>query len=195
MLIESGETMPVCSIEKIIQNELHLNLDKLKNDISSGNIELSFDINRVLDTWDFKFFTRKKKLIQELLSNTILTGSRALYCYKIDGNFILNRKPKDWDFLMDDYSAYHFCLDNGYSFNKFTKEHVVDLNENIDSYGYKTNSVEILLRHVDKYEYDMYSNVKVSALQHIISEKINFFREKDILDIKEIFKNIYVNKK
>ncbi len=52
MLIEGGETMPVCSIEKIVQDELHLNLDKLKNDISSGNIELSFDINRVLDTWN-----------------------------------------------------------------------------------------------------------------------------------------------
>jgi hypothetical protein len=182
------------SIEEIVKHELYQKLETLKDDISRGNIELTFDINRITNNWNFKYFNFKKKLIKELLSTSILSGSQALYCYKVNGKYIFNRKPKDWDFLMNEYEAYHFCLDKKHNFSHFTDKYFIDLNETLDSYGHKTNKLHIMLRNIKKDEYDMYSNVKVSSIQRILLEKINFFRNKDILDIKEVLNNIYDNK-
>lgn len=58
----------------------------------------------------FSFARPGNKVIRELLDNgAILTGSRAIKCYKANGNKILDRECDDWDFIVDEKTLFKIC--------------------------------------------------------------------------------------
>lgn len=56
-------------------------------------------------------FLRKNKAVIKYTNElgAILTGSRALSSYSVNGGKILERKPRDWDFLITKKMAFDIC--------------------------------------------------------------------------------------
>lgn len=72
--------------------------------------------NIEVDTSDlfgfFDNFFKKRRIIRYLLENgAVLTGSRALKCYKIGEKSIIDRDPHDWDFIMTRKQFKKMCKD------------------------------------------------------------------------------------
>ncbi len=64
----------------------------------------------------FRLFYPSKKLINYVTNiGGVLTGSRAIRCYTIGGKPILERKVKDWDFIVTLDMAFKICADMGIS--------------------------------------------------------------------------------
>jgi hypothetical protein len=64
----------------------------------------------------FRLFYPSKKLINYITNiGGVLTGSRAIRCYTIGGKPILERKVKDWDFIVTLDMAFKICADMGIS--------------------------------------------------------------------------------
>jgi len=70
------------------------------------------------------------KIVKELLQcGAILTGSRALKCYQYKGNPVLNRKPDDWDFIVDEDTLFKIC-------DKYKLSHDIKTNSSDDQVLY-----------------------------------------------------------
>ena len=53
-------------------------------------------------------------LVKQLIKmGAIVTGSRALRCYKINDKQLFDRKPRDWDFLVTEKMAMKICDEHG----------------------------------------------------------------------------------
>ncbi len=64
----------------------------------------------------FRLFYPSRKLINYVTKiGGVLTGSRAIRCYTIGGKPILERKVKDWDFIVTLDMAFKICADMGIS--------------------------------------------------------------------------------
>lgn len=57
-----------------------------------------------------RFFMPNRKLIKYVTEiGGVLTGSRALRCFKIDGKQMFDRRSKDWDFVVTQEMAFNIC--------------------------------------------------------------------------------------
>ena len=57
-----------------------------------------------------RLFMPNRKLIKYVTEiGGVLTGSRALRCFKIDGNQVFDRRSKDWDFIVTPEMAFNIC--------------------------------------------------------------------------------------
>ena len=57
-----------------------------------------------------RLFMPNRKLIKYVTEiGGVLTGSRALRCFKIDGKQIFDRRSKDWDFVVTTEMAFNIC--------------------------------------------------------------------------------------
>lgn len=57
-----------------------------------------------------RLFMPNRKLIKYVTEiGGVLTGSRALRCFKIDGKQIFDRRSKDWDFIVTPEMAFNIC--------------------------------------------------------------------------------------
>lgn len=57
-----------------------------------------------------RLFMPNRKLIKYVTDiGGVLTGSRALRCFKIDGKQIFDRRSKDWDFVVTTEMAFNIC--------------------------------------------------------------------------------------
>jgi hypothetical protein len=57
-----------------------------------------------------RLFMPNRKLIKYVTEiGGVLTGSRALRCFKIDGKQMFDRRSKDWDFVVTTEMAFNIC--------------------------------------------------------------------------------------
>ena len=57
-----------------------------------------------------RLFMHNRKLIKYVTDiGGVLTGSRALRCFKIDGKQMFDRRSKDWDFVVTTEMAFNIC--------------------------------------------------------------------------------------
>lgn len=57
-----------------------------------------------------RLFMPNRKLIKYVTEiGGVLTGSRALRCFSIDGKQIFDRRSKDWDFIVTPEMAFNIC--------------------------------------------------------------------------------------
>jgi len=64
------------------------------------------------------FLYRGHRMIDKLSDmGGIVTGSRALSMYRVAGRPVIDRKPADWDVVLDRQSFYRFCADTGAKFD------------------------------------------------------------------------------
>jgi hypothetical protein len=171
----------------------------IKLNISIGELEPIIDLNQLPGF--FYFLSRKRKIINYLFENgAVLTGSRALKCYSINGKRMLNREPNDWDFLVTqdqfiklcgDYDIYDFKLnENKYYMNRSFAVFV-------DSYGSISNWFPCFIQLVIVDELNNFiekDNKRLSTLTSIIDNKIKLISESCEVDKhQEDLNNILVN--
>lgn len=175
----------------------------LKLGITTGDYKVDIDIKNIPNKWYF-IFNKKRKIIKYLFEKgAILTGSRALKCYKINNNFILNRNPNDWDFILSknqfiqlckDYNIYDFDLEsNRYYLNKSFATFY-------DGYGGSTHLLPCKIQLIIQDELPQFiqkDSKKFASLTSIIESKIELSesceREKERNKHKKDLNNIIVN--
>lgn len=58
----------------------------------------------------FSFARPGNKVVKDLLdSGAVLTGSRAIKCYKVNNREVLDRRCDDWDFIVDEKTLFKIC--------------------------------------------------------------------------------------
>ena len=124
--------------------------------------------------------TKTIKQINEL--DGIITGSRALSLYRINGEPLIKRKPKDWDYLLDKRNFMRFCglnnlTDLKYEHDRITINHITG--HYAYNAGYGSYDPRYLFRHdfdiIAKEQLPTYIQVgefKVATLESIIDEKL-----------------------
>lgn len=125
----------------MIEEEVKLFVSEIRTFIRDFKIkELMEDTgNRI------EIVTPKKRLLEFLWPGTkyikqlngldgIITGSRALSLYRINGESIIKRKPKDWDYLLDKRNFMKFCGLNNLTDLKY--EHVRCYSQRTTTYLY-----------------------------------------------------------
>lgn len=162
----------------------------IKIGISTGEYKVSVDTNNLFN--DFFFIVNhKRKIIKFLFEiGAVLTGSRALDCYRINNKRIFNRKPKDWDFILtkkqffklcDKYKIYDFDIDrSSYFLNKSFA--TFSDGYGVDSYLFPC-LIQIIIK--DDEGYEEFNNMRFSKLENIINSKISL-SDKPI-NLKESF--------
>ena len=93
---------------EIVSNFRDINISLLSNN------KIDLDKKRIYSR--FNFLRGNKSIINYALSiGGVLTGSRALRAYKINDNYIFDRKANDWDILITKDMMY--LLSDKYKFN------------------------------------------------------------------------------
>jgi len=88
-------------IKKFVR-DLNLNLITINHKIQINSKKRHND--------KISWFMPSRNLISYIIKvGGVLSGSRALRCYKINGNYILDRRTKDWDFIVDQDMAFKIC--------------------------------------------------------------------------------------
>ncbi len=182
-----------------------MTLEQLNRDYKLNSINRSFDVS--IDTSKlfpmFYFLTKNRRILKDFIRRGfILTGSRALSCYRVNKKSILNRKPNDWDFLITkeqflevcrDYKVYDFDpKESTYTFNKSFM--VIE-----GSYSGVTNIMRFTSQLIIKDElptYTIKNGIKIAELDSIINCKLEYVKtghnkEKHRKDLNNIFLNCY----
>lgn len=152
------------------------------------------------------YFIFKRRLIKDLLKIGILTGSRALKCYRIDGKKIINRKCNDWDFILSEKELIEFFRDNKiFNFELGRAEYYIT-HSLMTFYGdYGSSDIEIIPCKINIFvkncdNFIKKDGIKFATLPEIIDSKVKSskdmtktsdFRVKHRNDINNIFLNIY----
>jgi len=171
----------------------------LKLGISVGDYQPSIDLNQLPGKW--YYLSRKRKIIKYLFDNgAVLTGSRALKCYDIKGKNLLNRNPRDWDFLITQDQFIKLCEDYKiYDFDLNQNEYYLDKSfvTMIDSYGSVSRIFPCLIQLVIVPELNNFiekDEKRLSTLTSIIDYKIKLISEScDVDKHQEDLNNILVN--
>jgi len=97
----------------------------------------------------FRWFMPNRKLIASIIkSGGVLTGSRALRCYKVNGEYILDRKTKDWDFVVTQDVAF------------------------------KIGPVDVQMIIKDELpDYQMVKGIRFSSISYVLNEKVKMIDE------------------
>lgn len=172
----------------------------LKLGISTGEYITDLDISSLPKKW--YYYIPKRGIIKYLFENgAVLTGSRALRCYKLNNEFVFKRNPDDWDFLITRDQFIKLCKDhNIYNFNLSDGKYL--LNKSIatftDSYGGYSTFFPCLIQLIIKdYEISFMEKdgIKINSLTDIIESKIDLLTSnngrKHKRDLNEIILNTY----
>lgn len=90
-------------------NELKSYLRDINLEILMENPDVKIDISKRYYN-RFRLFYPSRKLIKYITNiGGVLTGSRAIRCYTINGKPILERRVKDWDFIVTLDMAFRIC--------------------------------------------------------------------------------------
>jgi hypothetical protein len=161
---------------KSFVRDLNLNLIT-----SNQNIEI--DITKRYND-KIRWFMPNRNLISYIIEcGGVLTGSRALRCYKINGDYILDRRTKDWDFIITQDMAFKIC-------ERFD----IDMIPNIDkvisiknerawrhpaySESYRVGPVDVqMIIKEELPEYTEINGIRISSLPYILNEKVKVIDE------------------
>jgi hypothetical protein len=156
---------------KSFVRDLNLNLIT-----SNQNIEI--DITKRYND-KIRWFMPNRNLIAYIIEcGGVLTGSRALRCYMVNGNQILDRRTKDWDFIITQDMAFKIC-------ERFD----IDIIPNIDkvisiknqrawrhptySEAYRVGAVDVqMIIKEELPEYTEVNGIRISSLSYILNEKV-----------------------
>lgn len=93
--------MNISGLKSLIRD---LNLNLVTNNYKIGIIP-----SRRYNT-KFRFLVPNRKLIDTIIKHGgVLTGSKALRCYRINNEYLLDRKTSDWDFIVTQDQAFKIC--------------------------------------------------------------------------------------
>jgi hypothetical protein len=161
---------------KSFVRDLNLNLIT-----SNQNIEI--DITKRYND-KIRWFMPNRNLIAYIIEcGGVLTGSRALRCYKINDHYILDRRTKDWDFIITQDMAFKIC-------ERFD----IDMIPNIDkvisiknerswrypsySAAYRVGPVDVqMIIKEELPEYTEINGIRISSLPYILNEKVKVIDE------------------
>jgi hypothetical protein len=94
-------------------DEIKPYLRDINLEILMNNLEVNIDISKRYYN-KFRLFYPNRKLIKYVTKiGGVLTGSRSIRCYTINGRPILERKVNDWDFIVTLDMAFKICDDMG----------------------------------------------------------------------------------
>lgn len=164
--------------ERLVGFVRDLNLEIISNDV-----QVEFDINRRYK-WTQRFKPNWKLIKYATENGAILTGSRALSCYTVDGKRILDRKLRDFDFIITRSMAIQFCNEFNFKYD-ITKDFIEVRGHYWDShsvYGTYTRYIPcdvhfIIVDDIDMPEYNEKNGVKIATISYIINNKLNMLRE------------------
>jgi hypothetical protein len=92
-------------------NEIKSYMRDINLEILMNNQDVKIDVSKRYYN-RFRIFYPSRKLINYVTNiGGVLTGSRAIRCYTIDGKPILERKVQDWDFIVTLDMAFKICAD------------------------------------------------------------------------------------
>lgn len=155
-----------------------LNLNLITN-----NIKIEIDPSkRYCDK--IRWFMPNRKIISSIIDQGgVLTGSRALRCYKVNGEHILDRRTKDWDFVVTQDIAFRIC-------NQYNIDIIPGIDKVISiknqrtwrhpaySESYRVGPVDVqMIIKEDLPEYKMVNGIRFSSLPYILNEKLNIINE------------------
>lgn len=92
-------------------NEIKAYMRDINLDILMNCPDVKIDISKRYYN-KFRLFYPSRRLIKYVTEiGGVLTGSRAIRCYTIEGKPILERKVNDWDFIVTLDMAFKICAD------------------------------------------------------------------------------------
>lgn len=155
----------------------------LSLNLLTNNHKIEIDVSKRYNDKIRWFMPSRKLIIHIIESGGVLTGSRALRCYKINGKSILDRRTKDWDFIVTQEMAFKIC-------DKFDIGIIPGVDKVISvsnqrywrhpdySEAYRVGPVDVQLIIKDELpEYESVDGVNISPLQYIINEKMKLIDE------------------
>lgn len=132
----------------------------------------------------FRLFYPSRKLIKYVTKiGGVLTGSRAIRCYTIDGKPILERKVNDWDFIVTLDMAFKICADMGIEEIPQIDGVISIRNQRMwrhpdysDSYRVGPVDVQLIVKE-ELPDYTEISGVRISNFGYSVSQKIGMTTE------------------
>jgi hypothetical protein len=161
---------------KSFVRDLNLNL-------ITSNQKIEIDITKRYND-KIRWFMPNRNLISYIIEcGGVLTGSRALRCYVVNGSQILDRRTKDWDFVITQDMAFKIC-------ERFD----IDMIPNIDrvisiknqrawrhpdySESYRVGPVDVqMIIKEELPEYTETNGIRISSLPYILNEKVKLIDE------------------
>jgi hypothetical protein len=161
---------------KSFVRDLNLNL-------ITSNQKIEIDITKRYND-KIRWFMPNRNLIAYIIEcGGVLTGSRALRCYMVNGNQILDRRTKDWDFVITQDMAFKIC-------ERFD----IDMIPNIDkvisikrqrryvhpaySESFRIGPVDVqMIIKEELPEYTEINGIRISSLPYILNEKVKVIDE------------------
>lgn len=180
-------------------NEIKRYLRDINLDILTNHQDVKVDISKRYNT-RFRLFYPSRKLINSVIEiGGVLVGSRALRCYTISGNPILERRVKDWDFVVTLDQAFRIC--DKMKINQIPSVGSIISVKNqrrwvhpsySDSYRVGPVDVQIIVKD-ELPDYTEEDGIKIGTFGYSVSQKISLTDEltgdeydKHISDLKEI---------
>jgi hypothetical protein len=131
-----------------------------------------------------RWFMPNRKLIASIIeSGGVLTGSRSLRCFKVNGDYILDRRTKDWDFIVTQDIAFKICsqydiniipgIDKVISVKNQRAWRHPDYSE---SYRVGPVDVQMIIKE-ELPEYQEVSGIRFSSLSYVLNEKVKLIDE------------------
>ena len=166
-----------------MNNEMKTFVRDLNLNLLTNKHKIEIDVSKRYND-KVRWFMPSRKLINHIIeSGGVLTGSRALRCFKINGKSILDRRTKDWDFIVTQEMAFKIC-------DKFDIGIIPGVDKVISvsnqrywrhpdySEAYRVGPVDVQLIIKDELpEYESVDGVNISPLQYIINEKMKLIDE------------------
>jgi hypothetical protein len=153
----------------------------------------------------FSFLKKNNKIIKYANSiGAVLTGSRALSSYVIDGKSIIERKPNDWDFIITQEMAFDIC--NKFNIDYNLSDKVINIDSQLFKWypGYSSvpnrlgvQDVQLIIDELPRY--NKAEKYKIADISYIIDNKIKSIEKgkdkgKHKADLNRIIVKLNTNK-
>lgn len=155
-----------------------LNLNLITN---SNKIEID-PSKRYCDK--IRWFMPNRKLITSIVeAGGVLTGSRALRCYKVNGEYILDRRTKDWDFVVTQDIAFRICAHYNIDIIPVVDKVISIKNQRAwrhpaysESYRIGPVDVQMIVKE-ELPEFKEVNGIRFSSLSYVLNEKVKMIDE------------------
>ena len=131
-----------------------------------------------------RWFMPNRKLIASIIEEGgVLTGSRSIRCYKVNGEHILDRRTKDWDFVVTQDIAFRICAKYNIDIIPGIDKVISIRNQRAwrhpaysESYRIGPVDVQMIIKE-ELPEYKEVGGIRFSSLSYVLNEKIKIIDE------------------
>lgn len=152
---------------------------------------LTIDIGRRFSS--LQFLRKNNNIIKYALSiGGILTGSRALRCYKYEDRFLLDRSVNDFDIMITENMMFKIADKFGYSYNLIDKVILIESDRWCSYNSYSSTSTRLLSNDINLIisdeleECNLIDGVRISKFLNILNSKMVLGSTKHMEDISNI---------